>query len=109
MTSALTKGLSGETLAQFKVLQHHFIAGLSARWLEITAAKSPQARQAALHRLAGSAGGYGFERMCECAREAESLSVGEADAPLTQVLTLLEVEIVRAQATVQEVTPLRQV
>lgn len=109
MISQVTEGLSAATLAQFKALQQRFVAGLPARWLEIADAASPQARQAALHRLAGSAGGYGFERMRECAREAELLSVVDAGAPLAQVLALLKTEILRAQAVVQACTAVRQV
>lgn len=93
MASPLTEGLSPATQAQFEVLQQRFIAGLPARWQEIHGAAVPQTLQAALHRLSGSAGSYGFEGISQRAREAELLATSGSHAALAQALTLLEAEI----------------
>ena len=100
MASSPSEGLSPTTQAQFEVLQRRFLAGLPARWQEIHAAAAPAALQAALHRLSGSAGSYGFERVSRCAREAESLATSGSHAALAQALSLLEAEIGMARAAV---------
>ncbi len=105
MASSVTEGLSASTLAQFKVLQQRFVAGLPARWREIEAAPTPQSLQTALHRLAGSAGSYGFERMSQCAREAESLAASAANGGLAQVLISLQDQIGKAQSMVAADSP----
>lgn len=73
MASALTDSLTSAQRDQFRILRQRFVAGLSARWLEVQNAPTWEARQAALHRLAGSAGSYGFERLQQRSREAELL------------------------------------
>lgn len=88
-----TDGLSASQLTQFKVLQQRFVAGLPARWLEIQNAETPQARQVALHRLSGSAGGYGFEGLHQRAKDAELLSSGLDGVAWTRAVTLLKAEI----------------
>lgn len=100
MASSVTEGLSASTLAQFKILQQRFVAGLPARWREIEAAPTSQSLQAALHRLSGSAGSYGFERMSQCAREAESLAASGPNGGLAQVLSSLHDQIGQAQSMV---------
>ncbi len=105
MASELTGGLSTASVAQFKVLQRHFVAGLAVRWRTVTDAETPQQLQAELHRLSGAAGSYGFERMSQCARAAELLSIDHAGPALTQALALVEAEITLAQTLAQENSP----
>ncbi len=99
MTSSLTEGLSPATLSQFKLLQQHFIIGLPKRWQEIDNAASPEFLQAALHRLAGSAGSYGFDKLSQLARQAEALATGSPTANLAQALSALKNELVLIQST----------
>lgn len=102
MASELTEGLSAESLAQFKVLQKNFVAGLAVRWRAVTDAVAPRELQAQLHRLAGAAGSYGFDRMSQCALAAELLSKSAADATLALALARLEAEIKLAQLLEQD-------
>ena len=105
MTSALTEGLSSTIQAQFEVLRQRFVDGLPARWLEIHDAVAPLALQGTLHRLSGSAGSYGFERLSQCAREAEALAISGPHVALAQALNLLETEIGRARSAVRDGRP----
>jgi HPt (histidine-containing phosphotransfer) domain-containing protein len=67
--------------AQFLKIQHTFVAGLPQRLRDIQQAPDAQARHAALHRLAGAAGGYGFAELSALAREAmEALAAGQEPA-----------------------------
>ena len=93
MTQSLTEGVSLTTLKQFELLRQRFVAGLPARWLEISQAPNQVAQQAALHRLYGSAGSFGFERMGDLAREADRLAASGEFAALAQCLSLLAAEI----------------
>jgi HPt (histidine-containing phosphotransfer) domain-containing protein len=102
VASELTEGLSAASLAKFKVLQHHFVAGLAARWRAVADAATPPELQAELHRLSGAAGSYGFDRLSQCARAAELSSTGAAKPALAQALALVEAEINLAQTLVQE-------
>jgi len=102
VASALTDGLSKASLAKFKVLQQHFVAGLAVRWRNLADAATSQELQSELHRLAGAAGSYGFERMSQCARAAELLSADPAGTEMAQALALVGVEIKQAQTLAQE-------
>ena len=62
-------------ISAFDQLRRRFLAGLPARWEEIDAAEGP-VRRAALHRLAGAAGSYGFADLGQAAREAERVAEG---------------------------------
>lgn len=104
MVSPQTDGLSAEQLTQFRVLQQRFVAGLPVRWLEIQNAQTPLARQAALHRLSGSAGGYGFECLRQRAQEAELLLPGDDGNAWANAVALLRVEIELACTTLQAYT-----
>ena len=64
-------GFPPAAVAAFAALRAQFLAGLPRRWLEITSAADDVQRRAALHRLAGAAGGYGCPRLGESARRAE--------------------------------------
>ncbi len=93
MAAAPTEGLSPDTLAKFKLLQQRFVLGLSARWTNLATPATPASRQDALHRLAGGAGSYGFERLSQLAREAELLALAGQTVKLANALTLLKDEI----------------
>ncbi len=93
MAFSLTDGLSLATRQQFLALQLRYVAGLNARWLEISNALAPQAMQRKLHQLAGSAGCYGFERLGQCAAAAEILASSGAGVALTEALVVLKAEI----------------
>jgi len=56
--------------AQFEQIRRTFVAGLERREREIDGATGPQALHAALHRLAGAAGGFGYPVLGALAREA---------------------------------------
>lgn len=80
--------------AGFEALRRRFVTGLPDRWREIDAAPDPATRAAALHRLAGAAGTYGFSELGTAARAAERLVAGAGppeavDAALAQVNHLL--------------------
>jgi HPt (histidine-containing phosphotransfer) domain-containing protein len=72
--------------AGYAALRRKFLAGLPARWQEIEQALDPGARAAALHRLAGAAGSYGYDELGQAARVAERLSSGPAGPALTRAL-----------------------
>lgn len=77
------------------VLQRRYVAGLALRWEEIASAGDGKTLQTALHRLAGSAGSFGFERLGRCAKVAE-LRVAEGDErALTRALEDLHTEMER--------------
>ena len=93
MTSSPTDGLSAAQREGFLLLQKRFVAGLPARWAEIENATNNSAIQSALHRLAGSAGSYGFVELEQLARKADTQSGADEKAELTQTLALIEAEI----------------
>lgn len=74
--------------AAYEALRQRFAAGLPGRWAEIAGTEGA-ARVAALHRLAGAAGAYGFESVGAAAREAEQAAeVGDARAAATALAGL---------------------
>jgi HPt (histidine-containing phosphotransfer) domain-containing protein len=70
----------------FEALRQKFITGLPARWQEIEQAPDPAARAAALHRLAGAAGSYGYEELGQAARAAERLAADAAGPAFARAL-----------------------
>jgi len=72
--------------AGLEALRRKFVAGLPARWQEIEQAPDPAARTAALHRLAGAAGSYGYEQLGQAARAAERLCAGGDSPELARAL-----------------------
>jgi HPt (histidine-containing phosphotransfer) domain-containing protein len=71
-------GLNPELAEQFQHIRKTFIAGLAQRETEIVEARSPDHLNAALHRLAGAAGAFGFDELGRLARSAmESLHGGD--------------------------------
>ena len=93
MTSLPTDGLSAAQREGFLLLQKRFVAGLPARWTEIDSASNNSGLRSALHRLAGSAGSYGFVELEQLARKADAQCGADEKAELTQTLALLEAEI----------------
>jgi HPt (histidine-containing phosphotransfer) domain-containing protein len=90
-------GLPPAAVAQFRILQQRFVAGLPARWQEIDHAVNQPALQSALHRLAGSASSYGFDSLGQLARHAESLTEGATSSDLTLALSTLGLHIQQLQ------------
>lgn len=103
MAAALTDGLSATARSQFVVLQQRFVAGLDARWAEIESAPDARVLQGALHRLAGSAASFGFERMGQCARSAELQATSGSGPALVLALASLhtEIELARSPASTE--------
>lgn len=93
MTSSPTDGLSAAQREGFLLLQKRFVAGLPARWTEINSASNNPALRSALHRLAGSAGSYGFAGLEQLARKADAQCGADEVAGLKQTLALLDAEI----------------
>lgn len=93
MAELPTDGLSMEVKAQFLELQRRFASGLPGRWLEIRDADDGRSLESALHRLAGSAASFGFERIGRLAQEAQALALDGSSAALMQALAALEGEI----------------
>jgi len=89
-TSDLTEGLPPAAVAQFQILRQRFVAGLPARWQEIELADTHLALQSALHRLAGSAGSYGFESLGHLARCAELLAQTDASTESSELIQALQ-------------------
>ena len=95
MADASNDAMSSATMAQFMVLQRRYVVGLASRWEAIAAAGDDRTLQAALHRLAGSAASFGFERLGRCAKDAESLVAQGDPAATTRALEELQTEIGR--------------
>jgi len=93
VASSTTDGLSLATRQQYEGLRQNFAGGLAARWLAIVQAADMSAQQALLHRLCGSAGSFGFERLGQLAREAEGLCALGDIVALAACLSQLEFEI----------------
>jgi HPt (histidine-containing phosphotransfer) domain-containing protein len=87
--------------AAFAALRRRFVAGLPARWLEIERAPSVAARQAALHRLAGAAGSYGYAALGAAARRAEVLLAAGDEAALAAALRDLKAALEADCATLR--------
>lgn len=93
MASSPADGLSLAAQQQFEGLCQRFASGLVARWLAISQAADLPEQQALLHRLCGSAGSFGFERLGQLAREAERLCASGDAVALVACLGQLEFEI----------------
>jgi HPt (histidine-containing phosphotransfer) domain-containing protein len=87
------EGLDGAAAAQFETLRRQFVAGLLRRQHEIEAAPDTAALHAALHRLAGAAGSYGYTALGQMACTAlRAMKAGE-QADLAASLRRLQQEI----------------
>lgn len=102
MPASLTDGLSRDVASKFQFLRKRFVDGLPARWQAIADAGSTAALQDALHRLAGSAGSYGFEQLSHCARAAEQLAAADKPADLVPALAQLAQAMALAQAAASQ-------
>jgi HPt (histidine-containing phosphotransfer) domain-containing protein len=102
--AAPATGQPAAVQAAFTRLRAQFVAGLSSRWQEIEMAADATTQRAALHRLAGAAGSYGFVELGQAARAAEALfddSVSAArDAALRDAVHALRQQLQAAGATV---------
>ncbi len=75
----------------FRKIQLNFIDGLPQRLEEIQQALDDHQRYVALHRLAGAAGGYGFPRLGDIARDAMQAMQPDSKAALDDILIQLAV------------------
>ena len=82
-------GLPPAAAAAFTALRTQFLAGLPRRWAEIESAGDDTQRRAALHRLAGAAGGYGCPQLGAWARRAEQATGEELVTALAELQRLL--------------------
>jgi HPt (histidine-containing phosphotransfer) domain-containing protein len=97
----LPEGLSEAHRAAFMQLRRQFSAGLAQRWAEIESASGSAAQAAALHRLAGAAGSYGFRQLDAQARLALQLvESGAAPTRVQAALADLQAALARAADTV---------
>jgi HPt (histidine-containing phosphotransfer) domain-containing protein len=71
----------------FARMQASFCAGLQSRWVDIATAADDSARLAALHRLAGAAGSFGYPDLGHAAKRAE-VAATQADANALRVALL---------------------
>jgi hypothetical protein len=78
-------------------LRARFAAGLPERWREIARAPDGAARAAALHRLAGAAGIYGYDELGRAARVAEHFATDAPGPALDRALA--DVDRLLRQAT----------
>lgn len=82
-------GLPPAAAAAFAALRAQFLAGLPLRWAEIASATDDAQRRAALHRLAGAAGGYGCPQLGDAARRAEQAAGEQLVTALAELQGLL--------------------
>ena len=73
----------------FELLRARFRAGLAERWRRIAQAATPDQCHAELHRLAGTAGSYGYEALGLAARHALEATRAADGAPLASALEAL--------------------
>ena len=88
-------------------LQQQFVAGLVKRQSEIIQARDHSERLAALHRLAGAAGSFGFQELSVLAKQAmhaashdyqkdnKAKNAQQCEKVLTQLLKKIQLEINR--------------
>lgn len=93
VTSSQAEGLSQAMQKQFDGLRQRFVDGLATRWCDISQAADLPSQQALLHRLCGSAGSFGFDRLGQLARRAELHCVADSDVALAECLIQIEAEI----------------
>jgi HPt (histidine-containing phosphotransfer) domain-containing protein len=93
--ASLTDGLDPELAARFEQLRQHFVAGLPQRLQEFSTAANAQTLEAALHRLAGAAGAYGYADLGILARETMQASSADNAAGRSVGLARLAAEFQR--------------
>jgi HPt (histidine-containing phosphotransfer) domain-containing protein len=79
--------------AGFAKLRAHFLAGLPQRWAEIENAATPELRRAALHKLCGAAGSYGYTELGAAARRAEAACAAGAPGAKYEALDTALVQL----------------
>lgn len=62
--------------AAFLALRERFLQRLPERWQEIVSAANAEDAAAAMHRLAGAAGCFGFDALGQCAKLGEAAERG---------------------------------
>lgn len=82
-------GLNPALAEQFQLIRKTFIAGLAKRENEIVEAPSREQFNAALHRLAGAAGAFGFDELSQLARSAMESSHRGDDVQMHQAIAQL--------------------
>ncbi|MFZ4624357.1 MAG: Hpt domain-containing protein [Rhodoferax sp.] len=95
MTSTPADGLPPAIARRFAAMQRQFAAGLPARWHDIEHAPDATTQHSGLHRLAGSAGSFGFDLLGRLAHQAELLVSGDDPAALGQALAEVYKELAR--------------
>jgi hypothetical protein len=93
----LNEGINPTFAAEFAKIRRDFVLGLSRREAELEQAASDAARDAVLHRLAGAAGGYGFEELSRLAREAMELPYGREQEAQQQAFARLKLALQAAR------------
>lgn len=86
------------TQRAFARLRANFLSSLEGRVREILDAKDDPARSAALHRLVGAAGSFGFAEISTAARAAEALSAQAPGEAYREAWAALQAHIARACA-----------
>jgi len=93
---SIPDGLDAALAGQFEAIRRQFLAGLARRVHEIKTAPDADALRAALHRLAGAAGCYGYTTLCRTALAAivagqagESVALAASLKQLKQEIALL--------------------
>ena len=81
-----TDGLPPGFREAYEALRESFRSGLAERWREIEHARNHTALIAALHRLAGAAGSYGFPAISTAARAAQNQAEAGAGPALASAL-----------------------
>ena len=89
------EGLEPALAARFVEIRQKFLAGLPARLGEIETAQSKEVLEAALHRLAGAAGGYGYAHLHQMARHASQIAHSGEGCMLSATLKQLRQEMER--------------
>jgi hypothetical protein len=94
-----TEKMDPALAAQFLKIQRVFVTGLAQRLIEIRNAPDEKARYAALHRLAGAAGGFGFAELGESARKAMNVTGSDCAFNTHPAIQRLAEEFEKIQAS----------
>jgi len=81
--------------ARFELIRQQFVAGLVRRAQEIDEAPDAESLRAALHRLAGVAGSYGYDHLGSLARTAMQTSESNLSTQVAEDLAQLKAEFKR--------------
>lgn len=89
MAASPSDALPPGTEQAFSRMQVSFCAGLQHRWVDIATTTDDSARLAALHRLAGAAGSFGYPDLGHAAKLAELAAAGTDANALREALVAL--------------------